>query len=185
MKELGKKALLYPQPVLIIASYDEENNPDAMTAAWGCVSDVSEVTLCLSKDHKTVSNILKKGYFTLSIGTKDLAVECDYFGLVSGHDVKDKISQAHLHQEKSPHVDAPLIKEFPLTLECKFKSFDEKSEFLKGEVISVLADEKILDQNGKVDSDKLEAISYDPESHSYVLVKGKVALAFRSGKSLY
>lgn len=185
MKNLGKKALLYPQPVLIIASYDKDHNPDAMNAAWGCVSDVSEVTLCLSKEHKTVSNILEKGCFTLSIGTKSLAVECDYFGLASGNQVKDKISHAHLTSEKSPNIDAPLIKEFSLTFECKLKSYDEESEIMKAEILNTFADEKILDENGKIDSDKLEAISYDPQGQCYVLVKGKVVAAFRSGKSLF
>lgn len=183
-KKLGKKPLVYPQLALVIASYDENKVPDAMTAAWGGIADFDLIFLSLSKTHKTVKNILKMKDFTISIGTEKTVVAVDYFGIASGNTVKDKIEKSGLTCEKAPDVDAPLLKEFPLTIECRLKSYDEDSEIMYASIINVLADESIL-KDEKVDPDKLEAIAYDTDNQTYLSVKGVVAPAFEIGKTLF
>lgn len=180
---LGNKAYLYPQPVLIIATFDKDNNPDAMNAAWGGVSDYSQLIMCLSHTHKTVDNILENKEFTVSVGVKSKVVECDYLGIVSGHKVKNKLKEANLTYSESKNIHAPIINELPLTFECRLISYDKESELLKAEIINCLADESIL-TNNKIDPDKLEAISYDGFNHTYLLVKGEVGKAFQEGKKL-
>lgn len=181
--KLGKKPLVYPQPVLIIASYDQAGDADAMNAAWGGVSDFDEIIISLSKNHKTVQNILEKKEFSVSIATKKYVAECDYFGIVSGHQVKNKIASAKLTALKCPDIDAPYILELPLTIECRLESYDSEKEILKAKIVDTLIDESIL-TDGKIDPDKLEAISFDSDNSSYLLVKGKVADAFKVGRTL-
>lgn len=182
-KNLGVKTLLYPQPVIMIASYDENDNPDCMNAAWGAISDYNKISICVSKDHKTTSNILLKKAFTVSPGIKKFVKECDYLGIVSGNNVKNKLEVCNFHTRKSELVNAPLIEEFPLTLECKLISYNEEAEMLVGEILNVTADESIL-TDGKVDISKLEPISYDPDNFTYLLVNDEVGKAFKDGKEL-
>ena len=141
-KNFGAQPWIYPQPVLIIASYGEDGTPDAMNAAWGGVADRSRIAMYLSGGHKTVKNILKRGAFTVSMGDVEHLVACDYVGIVSGNSVPDKVARAGFHVTKSEHVDAPMIDELPLTLECKLVSFDEETELLLGEVVNVSVDER-------------------------------------------
>ena len=141
-KNFGAKPWTYPQPVFIIASYAEDGTPDAMNAAWGGISDDTEISMCLSADHKTVKNILQRRAFTVSMAVKAQTVACDYVGIESGNSVPDKVARAGFHVTKSEHVDAPMIDELPLTLECKLVSFDEETELLLGEVVNVSVDER-------------------------------------------
>ena len=126
-KNLGAKPFCYPQPVFIIAAYGEGDVPNVMNAAWGGTSDYKEMTLCLSKGHKTVANLRERGAFTISMGTADQMVACDYVGVVSGNKVPDKFARAGWHATRSAYVDAPLIDELPLALECKLISYDEET----------------------------------------------------------
>ena len=143
-KNFGPKPYLYPQPVLIIATYGEDGTPDAMNAAWGGISDSNRVAMYLSAGHKTVQNILSRKAFTVSMADEDHVVECDYVGIVSANQVPDKLARAGLHTTRSQFVDAPLIDELPMALECRFLSFDEETELLLGEIINVSAEEYIL-----------------------------------------
>ena len=122
-KNFGPKPYLYPQPVLIIATYGEDGTPDAMNAAWGGISDSNRVAMYLSAGHKTVQNILSRKAFTVSMADEDHVVECDYVGIVSANQVPDKLARAGLHTTRSQFVDAPLIDELPMALECRFLSF--------------------------------------------------------------
>lgn len=183
-KNFGAKPYLYPQPVLIIAAYDQNNVANAMNAAWGSVSDMNQIAMYLSAGHKTVKNILERKAFSVSIADADHVVEADYLGVVSGNKVIDKLAKANLHTSPSPFVDCPIIDEFPLTLECRFISFDEETERLVGEIINVSADEKILDENGNIDLMKLKPITFDPANHTYHVVGEKVGNAFKDGFKL-
>ena len=183
-KNFGAKPYLYPQPVLIIAAYDQNNVANAMNAAWGSVSDMNQIAMYLSADHKTVKNILERKAFSVSIADADHVVEADYLGVVSGNKVIDKLAKANLHTSLSSFVDCPIIDEFPLTLECRFISFDEETERLVGEIINVSADEKILDENGNIDLMKLKPITFDPANHTYHVVGEKVGNAFKDGFKL-
>lgn len=183
-KNFGAQPWIYPQPVLIIASYGEDGTPDAMNAAWGGVADRSRIAMYLSGGHKTVKNILKRGAFTVSMGDVEHLVACDYVGIVSGNSVPDKVARAGFHVTKSEHVDAPMIDELPLTLECKLVSFDEETELLFGEVVNVSVDERALDENGKLDVAKLHIITFDSANHDYFALGEKVGRAFEDGKKL-
>lgn len=183
-KNFGAKPYLYPQPVLIIAAYDQNNVANAMNAAWGSVSDMNQIAMYLSAGHKTVKNILERKAFSVSIADADHVVEADYLGVVSGNKVVDKLAKANLHTSPSSFVDCPIIDEFPLTLECRFISFDEETERLVGEIVNVSADEKILDENGNIDLMKLKPITFDPANHTYHVVGEKVGNAFKDGFKL-
>ena len=156
----GAKPNMYPLPVLIIATYDKDGNPDAMNAAWGVVTDFNEISI---------------------MATEDTVVGCDYVGIESGRKVPDKFARAGFHATKSEFVNAPLIDELPMALECKVKSFD--NGILVGEIVNVCADESVL-TDGKIDPKKLKPIAFDPVNNTYLAMGDKVGDAFGSGKAL-
>ncbi len=183
-KNFGAKPYTYPQPVLIIASYDENGTPDAMNAAWGGISDDTQISMCLSAGHKTVKNILKRKAFTVSMADAAHVTACDYVGIVSANDVPDKLEKAGFHTTRSEFVDAPLIDELPMTLECRLVSYDEESCRMVGEIVNVSAEESVLDKNGKIDPGKLQPITFDPVNNAYLKLGEKVGNAFRDGLAL-
>ena len=183
-KNFGAKPYTYPQPVLIISAYDENGTPDAMNAAWGGISDDTQISMCLSAGHKTVKNIQARKAFTVSMADAAHVVACDYVGIVSGNKVPDKFEKAGFHATKSEFVDAPLIDELPMTLECTLVSYDPETCRLVGEIVNVSADERILDENGKIDPAKLEPITFDPVSNAYLKLGEKVGNAFKDGMQL-
>ena len=182
-KNFGPNPWLYPQPVLIIGTYDENGKADAMNAAWGGTYDTHLVELCLSDDHKTTKNIRSKGAFTVSFADEKNMAACDYVGIVSGNDAADKMEKAGFHTTKSAFVDAPVIEELPLTLECRLLKFTEDGIVI-GEIVNVSADERILGADGKIDTGKLNAIVFDPISAIYRKVGEKAGNAFSDGAKL-
>lgn len=187
MKEsINSKIVVAPLPVLIIGTYGAEGVPDAMNAAWGVQCGYEELVLHLAGGHKTTANIKLNKAFTVAIGTVDTRVLCDYFGIVSGNKVVDKIAAAGATAVKSANVNAPVIDEFPLTLECEAISIDEVLGDTRviGRVVNVLADPTILNERGKVDYDKLRPISFDSETNTYREVGGVVGMAFHDGAAL-
>ena len=182
-KNFGKKTWFYPLPVLIIGSYDENGKADAMNAAWGGIYDSDKVVLCLSENHKTTQNIKKRGAFTVSFADTAHVVEADYVGLVSANEVEDKLERAGFHTTKSTFVEAPLIDELPMTLECKLIKVNEDGNII-GEIVNVNADDSVLGEDGIIDATKLQAISYDPVHNTYVKMGEKVGNAFSDGANL-
>ena len=181
MEFTGSKSIITPEGVFIIGTYDENGVPNAMNAAWGMQSDMGEITLMLSK-HKTTENFEKTGAFTVAFGTADTVLISDYFGVETGSKV-NKIEKAGCHVHKSAHVNAPIIEEYPLTLECTVRSWDPATGYLIGEIVASQADESILTE-GKVDVKKLRPISFDPFTNAYYGVGEKIGDAFRDGMSL-
>ena len=171
----GPKPFIYPMPVLIVGTYDENGVPNAMNAAWGAITDMNEITISMSQ-HKTTENMLKSGAFTVSFATEDTVIACDYVGVETASKVPDKFAKAGFHATKSENVNAPLIDELPMTLECKVKSYED--EILVGEIVNVSADESILTE-GKVDPKKLKPIAYDPVNHTYMGLGEVVGKAFQ------
>lgn len=182
-KNFGAKPILYPQPVFIIASYDENGKPDAMNAAWGGISGGNEISMCLGAGHKTTKNILAKKVFTVSMATVDTMVACDYVGIVSGNDEAEKMEKAGFHTVKSEFVDAPLIEELPMAVECKLIGYDSESGRLVGEIVNVCADESVL-TDGNIDPMKLRPITYDGMNRAYYVLGEKVGNAFKDGAAL-
>ena len=183
-KNLGAKAILYPMPVLIIGTYDENGKPNAMNAAWGGISEETQISICVDDSHKTAKNVVKTGAFTVSIADVENIVACDYVGIVSGNKESDKIEKAGWNITKSELVDAPLFDELPLVLECKLVNYDEETCRLVGEIVNVSADERILDENGKIDLTKFSPITYDPVNHTYRKIGEVVGQAFGDGLTL-
>lgn len=183
-KNLKAKAYIYPLPVLIVGTYDENGTPDAMNAAWGTVCDTAQVCICLSATHKTVKNLLKTKAFTVAIADSKNVVPADYVGVVSANNVPEKLAKTGWHVTKSEFVNAPVIEELPLVLECKLVSYDTQTEMCVGEVVNVSADENILDEKGKIDLTKFKPICYDCDTHGYYTLGEKVGQAFSDGLKL-
>lgn len=183
-KNFGVQPAVYPMPVFIIATYGEDETPDAMNAAWGGISEANELSICISADHKTTENILKRKAFTVSMADADHVVECDYVGIVSCNDVPDKFAKAGFHAIKSEFVDAPVIEELPMAVECKLISYDPETCRLVGEIVNVNADEKVLNEKGQVDPAKLRPITFDAMNNAYLVLGEKVGNAFADGAAL-
>ncbi len=183
LKDLGIKPFVFPMPVLMIATYGRDDKIDVMNMAWGGICDEDQVALNISESHKTTQNIKERGAFTLSIADIPHMAEADYFGIASGNNTDDKFERSGLHAEKSTRVNAPIITDFPLTLECKVKEFQytETGFRVLGKIVNVLADEKVLD-NGKVDPLKLNALVFDQFQNGYYSIGKKVGQAWNAGK---
>ena len=183
-KNFSNKAVITPLPAIMIATWDENENPDVMMAAWGGQCGPKHITFELSA-HKTTENIRLKKAFTISFATKDDIAQSDYFGIVSANDVPDKVAKAGFTITKSPNVDAPIINEYKLTLECKVVTFDEDGNGgarVVGEIVNMSADESILDVEGNIDLGKLQPVIFDSAKNTYRVVGEKVGDAWGSGK---
>ena len=182
-KDLGKKPFVFPQPVLMVATYDENGNPDIMNAAWGSVGDDTQVFLCLSAGHKTTKNLLTSKAFTVSMAMEGLEKECDYLGIVSGNDEPAKVTKSGLHVHKSDKVNAPVIDELPVCLECELISYEPEHCHLFGEIVGTSIDESVL-SDGKVDITKVKPLIYDIGNHGYYAIGEKKGNAFSIGLDL-
>ena len=183
-KNFGPKTMCYPMPVFIIGTYNADGTPNAMNAAWGGISEEQEISICVDNSHKTAENLIARKAFTVSMATADALAACDYVGIVSGNKEPDKFAKAGFHATKSEFVDAPLIDELPMALECEVISYDEETCRLVGRIVNVSADESILGENGKVDVAKLRPITYDSMNHHYLVLGEKVGQAFHDGLAL-
>ena len=183
-KNFGPKPMCYPMPVYIIGTYNADGTPNAMNAAWGGISEDKEISICVDCAHKTAENLMERKAFTVSMATVTHLAACDYVGIVSGNKEPDKFARAGFHATKSEFVDAPLIDELPMALECRVVSYDPESCRLVGEIVNVSADESVLGENGKVDVKKLQPITYDPMNHHYLVLGEPVGHAFQDGLAL-
>lgn len=185
-KSLGVKPYLFPMPVLMIATYGENDIVDVMNMAWGGICANNMVALNITETHKTAKNIKERGAFTLSIADAAHIVEADFFGIASGNNMPDKFERSGLQAIPSERVDAPIVEEFPLTLECKVAELQhDKGGFrVLGEIVNVIADESVLDETGNVDPTKLNAFVFDQFQSGYYVIGEKIGQAWDSGKSL-
>jgi flavin reductase (DIM6/NTAB) family NADH-FMN oxidoreductase RutF len=167
-----------PQPCVMIATWDKEHTPDVMMAAWAGQYDYKQIVVSMSK-HKTTENLEATGAFTVSFADVHTVAESDYLGLVSGKKVPGKVAKVGFSFTPSPNVDAPIINEYPLTLECKVVSWADG--ILVGEVVNMSADERIL-TDGKVDLEKLQPIVFDAASMTYRAIGEVVGKAWGAGK---
>ena len=173
---------IFPMPVLMIGTYNEDGSVDVLNAACGMAQEMTQLKLCLTESHKTVKNMKRTGYCTVSLATEKYMAESDYLGLVSANNVTDKFEKTGLHSVKSENVDAPVIQEYPICMECKVLGFEEDGTLV--EVVNVLADEEYFDENGKLKLDEMGILAYDPYGYGYYKVGNKVGQAFSEGKKL-
>ena len=185
-KDLGVLPALFPMPVLMIGTYGEDGKIDVMNAAWGQICDNDKIIISLTKTHKTVANINHSKAFTVALADRKHVDVADYYGIVSGNKVADKFERSGYHAIKSEHVNAPIIEEFPLVMECElFEIIETESIYgVVGKIVNVKAEEEILSDNGKVDVAKLDAIMFDQFQNGYYAVGDKVAKAWNAGMEL-
>lgn len=186
MKDFGVQPFLFPMPTYMICTYNEDDSVDSMAMAWGGICAENMVALNLEEDHKTVANLKARGAFTISVPGVDMLVPCDFMGTASGSRLPEKFARTGLHAVKSTRVDAPVVTEFPLTLECKVVEMQQQPYGLRvlGEIVNVMADEKILDEKGKIDCGKINAFLFDQMRHNYYAVGEVVGKAWHSGAPL-
>ena len=180
---IQEKAAIFPMPVLMIATYNEDGSVDVMNAAWGCMLNMSQIALNLTETHKTVENIKRTGAFTVALADRDHVAEADYFGMVSSYDDPMKFEKSGMHAIKSEVVDAPIIDEFPIVMECKFVEYqdDDLGIGVIGDIVNVQAEEYVLDEEGKVDASKLNALVFNSFKRDYYSIGERVAKAFSEG----
>ncbi len=184
-KQIKTTEAIFPMPVLLISTFNEDGSVDVMNAAWGTMLDRDMVALNLTETHKTVENIKARKGFVIHIADAKHVLEADYFGVVSGHKEPEKFKKSGLSFTKSELVDAPIINELPIAMECEFVEYqsDDTGLGVIGRVVRTSVEESKL-KDGKVDIDSLEAIAFDPYTHGYYKVGGRVGEAFRDGLML-
>ena len=182
-KNFGVKSWFYPLPVLIIGTYNEDGSANAMNAAWGGLYDADEVVLCLSAGHRTTANIKNRGAFTVSFADVDHVVPADYVGIVSANREPEKMEKSGFHTSRSEFVDAPLIDELPVALECEFVKVNEDGNVI-GRIVNISIDEGALGGDGKLDLEKFRPVAFDPVHNAYRALGEKVGNAFSDGASL-
>jgi len=177
---------MLPQPVLIIGTYDKDGNPNAMNAAWGGTWDMHEIIISLAS-HATTDNLEATGEFTVAFATRDTLVAADFVGIVSARNDTEKMAKTGWTIEKAPNVNAPVFREFPMTMECKVLRKIDESEtgyYLVAEVVNILCDEQFLAEDGNPDVERMQVITYDPVHHGYIQLGQTVGKAFADGKQL-
>jgi flavin reductase (DIM6/NTAB) family NADH-FMN oxidoreductase RutF len=184
-QEIKTTEAIFPMPVLMISTFNEDGSVDVMNAAWGTMLDRDKVALNLTETHKTVQNIKARKGFVVSIADAKHVVEADYFGVVSGNNEKDKFAKSGMTFTKSDLVDAPVVNEFPICMECEFVEY-QHNEYgcgVIGKVVNITADDKVM-VNGKIDMSLVNAIAFDPYTHGYYKVSERVGEAFSDGLKL-
>lgn len=181
-KDIKTTEAIFPMPVLMIATYNDDGSVNVMNAAWGTMLERDQVILNLTESHKTVKNIRKRKAFTVSIANAKNVVAADYLGIVSGNDTNDKFEKSGLTATKSQRVDAPIINEFPICLECELLE-GESDWGIVGKVVNTSADEEVM-KGDNVDISLVEAIAFDPYTHGYYKVTERVGNAFKDGLKL-
>ena len=186
MKSFESKPWILPQPVLIIGTYDKDGNPNAMNAAWGGQWDMHEIIISLGS-HQTTDNLAVNPEFTVTFATDTTLVAADYVGIVSGRKTTYKMQKTGWTIEKAPSVNAPVFKDFPMTLECRVKQKIDESEtgyYLIAEIVNILCDERYLGEDGNPYVEAMGLITYDPVHHTYIRLGKTVGKAFSDGKQL-
>lgn len=185
-KDMGVQPLLTPMPVLMIATYGDNDKVDVMNMAWGGICGSSQVVLNIIADHKTTENLKKRGAFTLSVADYAHMKESDFFGIATGNKMADKFERSGMHAVKSSRVDAPVIEEYPITLECKVDEIVEGKTCLHvyGDILNVLADESVLDEKGNIDITRVDPIVFDTFGRNYFRLGDKAGKAWGEGVEL-
>ncbi len=185
-KNLGVVQAVYPMPVLMVAAYGEDGTVNVMNAAWGMICNGDRIALFIDEEHKTTQNLLKTKAFTVSIADKAHMDAADFFGIATGNKMPDKFERTGYHAEKSTFVNAPVIDEFPVVMECELAEVVQTDSFycIVGKIINTAAEESVLSENGKVDPAKLNALIFDQFQHGYYVTGEKVGQAWNAGAGL-
>ena len=179
--------VFFPSPVLVVATYDEKGKPNAMTAAWGgiCCSDPPCVTVSLRKATYTYNSLIEKKAYTINIPGKGLAEEADYFGIASGRD-DDKFTVTGLTPVKADHVDAPYIKEFPISLECRIIHIADLGlhTMFVGEVLDAKVESGMFDNESTPLIEQVMPLVFASNSRNYYAIGEEIGKAFSIGNAI-
>ena len=186
-KSLGAKPIVYPTPVFLVGSYDADGVANIMNAAWGglCSSEPASVAVSIRQQRHTFDNVLLQQAFTINIPQSNQAIAADFFGIVSGRS-GDKIAQSGLSVERAEHVNAPILAECPLVLECLLITTHDlgaHTQFV-GEIVDVKVEENCLDEKGQPDIKKVDPLLFAPGNSAYFSIGEYVAQAFSAGLAL-
>ena len=186
LKDLGVKPYLFPMPVLMISTYGDNDKVDVMNMAWGGICAQNMVALNIDEDHKTTQNLLKTKAFTVSLADRAHMDVADFFGIASGNKMADKFERTGYHAVKSAFVNAPIIEEFPVVMECELAEVSSTESFyaIVGKIVNTAAEESVLSENGKVDPSKLNALIFDQFQHGYYVSGEQVGKAWNAGAGL-
>ena len=185
-KNFHAKPYLFPMPTYMIGTYNEDDTVDVMMMAWGGICAEDMVALNLEAEHKTVANIESRKAFTLAVPGTDTLRESDFFGIATANKMADKFERSGLHAVRSERVDAPVITEYPITLECQVIEMQSQPYGLRvlGKIVNVIADEKVLDGAGNIDASKIHAFAFDQMQNGYYAIGEKVGQAWHSSADL-
>lgn len=185
-KSLGAQPAIFPMPVLIVAAYDAEGIVQAMNAAWGTICGHDKVALCIDEGHATTKAIRQTGAFTVALADESHMAEADYLGIATGNKMADKFAKSGLTATRAAHVNAPVIDEFPVSLECELAEVvqTEHAHLVVGTIVDVLAEEDVLAEDGKVDVRKAGLLSFDQFQRAYVSAGQQVAKAWNVGADI-
>ena len=185
-KNLGVVQAVYPMPVLMVAAYDENGKVNVMNAAWGMICNTDRIALFIDEDHKTTQNLLKTRAFTVALADRDHMDVADFFGIATGNKMTDKFERTGYHAVKSEFVNAPIIEEFPVVMECELAEVSSTESFyaIVGKIVNTAAEERVLSENGKVDPAKLNALIFDQFQSGYYISGERVGKAWNAGKEL-
>ncbi len=185
-KNLGVQPALFPMPVVIVAAYGADGNICAMNAAWAQISDMDKIALFIDADHKTTKNIMETKAFTVNIADVPNMAPADFFGIATGNKMPDKFERSGCHAEKSAFVNAPVITEFPVAIECELlEEIDtENMHAIVGKIINVSADENVVGDKDKIVPEKVNALIFDQYRSGYYAVGEKVGQAWNAGAGL-
>ena len=185
-KNLGVVPAVYPMPVLMVAAYDETGKVNVMNAAWGMICAMDKIALFIDEDHRTTQNLLKTKAFTVALADRKHMDVADFFGIASGNKIEDKFERTGYHAVKSEFVNAPVIGEFPVVMECELAEVvqTETMYAIVGRIINVAAEESVLDEKGKVDPVKLDALIFDQFRHGYYVTGEQAGKAWNAGAGL-
>ena len=185
-KNLGIVQAVYPMPVLMVAAYDENGKVNVMNAAWGMICNTDRIALFIDEDHKTTQNLLKTKAFTVALADRAHMDVADFFGIATGNKMEDKFERTGYHATKSAFVNAPIIEEFPVVMECELAEVTSTDSFyaIVGKIVNTAAEARVLDEKGKIDPTKLDALIFDQFQHGYYVTGEQVGKAWNAGAGL-
>ena len=185
-KNLGSLPALFPMPVVVVAAYDENGMPNAMTAAWAMITDMDKIALFVDPEHKTMKNILATKAFTVALADLAHMAEADFLGIISGNQTPDKFIKSGLHESKSEFVNAPVITDLPVSIDCELVDVIDTDHMyaMVGKIINASAEECIIGDDGKVDPEKTQALIFDQFRAGYYVVGEKVGQYGSAGEKL-
>ena len=185
-KNLGSIPGLFPMPVVIVSAYDLEGIPNAMTAAWAQITDMDKIALFVDPDHRTMKNIEETKAFTVAIADVEHMAEADFIGIVSGNNMADKLEKSGFHVTKSEFVNAPVIEELPVSMDCELADIIDTEDVyaMVGKIVNICAEDRVIGEDGKVNPDQIHAQIFDQFRNGYYAVGEKVGQAWNAGKDL-